>query len=62
MSRADVLLNLRDVTLRTAERVLVDTLSVDIALGDRWAVLGPNGAGKSTLLAAMAGARVGRRR
>ena len=58
MSAAHVLLNLRDVTLRTTERVLVDSLSVDIALGDRWAVLGPNGAGKSTLLAAMAGARM----
>jgi iron complex transport system ATP-binding protein len=57
MSVADDLLSLRDVTLRTAERVLVDSLSVDIALGERWAVLGPNGAGKSTLLAAMAGAR-----
>lgn len=57
MSAVDKLLSLRNVTLRTAERVLVDSLSVRIALGDRWAVLGPNGAGKSTLLAAMAGAR-----
>ena len=57
MNAADALLKLRDVTLRTAERVLVDSLSLDIALGERWAVLGPNGAGKSTLLAAMAGAR-----
>lgn len=57
MSAADSVLSLRAVTLQTAERLLVDSLSVNIALGDRWAVLGPNGAGKSTLLAAMAGAR-----
>jgi iron complex transport system ATP-binding protein len=52
------ILQLDRVTLRTAQRVLVDSVSLKLALGQRWAVLGPNGAGKSTLLAAIAGARV----
>jgi len=51
------LLRLDRVTLRTVQRVLIDSVSLPIELGQRWAVLGPNGAGKSTLLAAIAGAR-----
>jgi iron complex transport system ATP-binding protein len=51
------LLGLERITLRTAQRMLVNELSMSIAAGERWVVLGPNGAGKSTLLAAVAGAR-----
>lgn len=51
------LLRLDRVCLRTPQRILVDSLSLAIEPGQRWAVLGPNGAGKSTLLAGIAGAR-----
>ncbi len=51
------LAHLQAVSLRTPQRILVESLSMLIELGQRWAVLGPNGAGKSTLLAAIAGAR-----
>jgi iron complex transport system ATP-binding protein len=51
------LLCLDRVRLRTPQRVLVESLSLSIASGERWALLGPNGAGKSTLLASIAGAR-----
>ena len=53
----DDFLCLDRVRLRTPQRVLVDSLSLTIATGERWALLGPNGAGKSTLLASVAGAR-----
>lgn len=51
------LLECRQVNLRAGERELVRSLSLQICVGDRWAVLGPNGAGKSTLLATLAGVR-----
>jgi iron complex transport system ATP-binding protein len=51
------LIALRQIGLRTATRVLVTNLSLEVCAGERWAVLGPNGAGKSTLLLALAGAR-----
>jgi ABC-type molybdenum transport system ATPase subunit/photorepair protein PhrA len=38
------LLELREVTLSTPDRVLVAALSLEIRAGERWAVLGPNGA------------------
>jgi len=47
----------RRLTLRAGDRLLVESLDLDIATGSRWVVLGPNGAGKSTLLATLAGAR-----
>ena len=53
------LLAVRGLSLRTPQRVLVDSLDLTVRRGERWAVLGPNGAGKSTLLAAIAGARHG---
>ncbi|HTN50538.1 MAG TPA: ABC transporter ATP-binding protein [Burkholderiaceae bacterium] len=54
---APMVVELRGVTLRVSNRVLVDALSLTLRVGERWAVLGPNGAGKSTLLGAIAGAR-----
>lgn len=36
-------------------RVLIDSLDLRVAAGERWVVIGPNGAGKSSLLAALAG-------
>ncbi|HQR55741.1 MAG TPA: ABC transporter ATP-binding protein [Burkholderiaceae bacterium] len=51
------LLTVRQLSLRTPQRCLVDALDLTVRRGERWVVLGPNGAGKSTLLAAIAGAR-----
>lgn len=51
------LLALRGVALRAAGRTLVESLDLQVRLGERWAILGPNGAGKSTLLAVLSGAR-----
>lgn len=53
----DDFLCLEGVRLRTPQRVLVESLTLSITPGERWALLGPNGAGKSTLLASIAGAR-----
>lgn len=51
------MIEMQGVTLRVAQRPLVESLNLSVGIGERWAVLGPNGAGKSTLLAATAGAR-----
>ncbi|MBP0628032.1 MULTISPECIES: ABC transporter ATP-binding protein [unclassified Cupriavidus] len=50
-------LALREVRLRTGQRVLVEHLTLDIGPGQLWCIAGPNGAGKSTLMTAMAGLR-----
>jgi molybdate transport system ATP-binding protein len=46
----EVLVKLRNVTVRYGERTILDNLNWEIKPGERWALLGPNGAGKSTLL------------
>jgi iron complex transport system ATP-binding protein len=43
-------LELRDVTVRYGERVVLRDVDLGIAPGERVALIGPNGAGKSTLL------------
>ncbi|MGY2487502.1 ABC transporter ATP-binding protein [Cupriavidus sp. CP313] len=50
-------LALRDVRLRTGQRVLVDSLTMTIGPGQLWCIAGPNGAGKSTLMTVLAGLR-----
>ncbi|NUO85412.1 MAG: ABC transporter ATP-binding protein [Cupriavidus sp.] len=50
-------LTLRDVRLRTSQRVLVERLSLAIGPGELWCIAGPNGAGKSTLMTVLAGLR-----
>ena len=45
----------RELRLDRGPRTLVESLSVELRPGQRWAVMGPNGAGKSTLLFALAG-------
>ena len=45
-----VVIALRDVTIRYADRVILDRLNWTVRQGERWAMSGPNGSGKSTLL------------
>lgn len=46
----DLVLDLRDVSLRRDGTNLVGPLSWQVELDERWVVLGPNGAGKTSLL------------
>jgi len=46
----DLVLDLRDVSLRRDGTSLVGPLSWQVELDERWVVLGPNGAGKTSLL------------
>lgn len=49
-SDPDLVLDLRDVSLRRDGRTLVGPLTWQVELDERWVVLGPNGAGKTSLL------------
>ena len=46
----DSVIHLYEVTVRRGTTILLDKISVDIKVGQRWVILGPNGAGKTTLL------------
>ena len=46
----DLVLDLRDVSLRWDGKTLVGPLTWQVELDERWVVLGPNGAGKTSLL------------
>ena len=46
----DVIIELRNVTLRYGERVIFDNLNWTVCRGERWALHGRNGSGKSALL------------
>ena len=49
------LLETRALTLRAADKALVDRLDWVVRPGERWCVIGRNGAGKSLVLRALAG-------
>jgi len=48
-------LDLQDVTIRRGAKTILDTVTWQVADGERWVVLGRNGAGKTTLLQVAAG-------
>lgn len=50
----EYVLELRDISVRRGDRLILGPLSFAIRPGERWVVLGPNGAGKSTLLQVLA--------
>ncbi|MPZ73636.1 MAG: ATP-binding cassette domain-containing protein [Nitriliruptorales bacterium] len=51
-------LRLDEVTVRFGGLVAVDSISMEIAPGQRWAVIGPNGAGKTTLFRTVSGEQI----
>lgn len=52
-----MMMEIRHLTLRAGERVLVEGLDVAFSPRQAWCIAGPNGAGKTTLLNALAGVR-----
>ena len=46
----DLLIDLRNVSLRRGDRTLVGPLDWAVELDERWVIIGPNGAGKTSLL------------
>ncbi len=50
----DAVVELRGVTLRRGSALLLDSVDLVVAEGERWVVIGPNGAGKTTLLQILA--------
>jgi molybdate transport system ATP-binding protein len=51
----EVLIDLRNVTVRHQGATVFENLSWTVRYGQHWAVCGPNGSGKSTLLSLVAG-------
>ena len=51
-------LKLDAVTVRFGGLTAVDSISMEIPPGERWAVIGPNGAGKTTLFRSVAGEQI----
>jgi iron complex transport system ATP-binding protein len=48
--RPDSVLHLFQVTVRRGTALLLDAVSLEVLVDERWVILGPNGAGKSTLM------------
>lgn len=44
------ILDIRDVSYKIGEKLILDSVSWRVQKGEHWAVLGPNGAGKTSLL------------
>lgn len=47
---SDIIVRIRDVSVRYGDRVVLDGISWDVKAGEKWILQGPNGSGKSTLL------------
>ncbi|MBO0930994.1 ATP-binding cassette domain-containing protein [Fibrella aquatilis] len=52
---AETVFDLRDVTIRYGDLVILDRLTWTVRAGEQWALLGPNGSGKSVLLSLLYG-------
>jgi NitT/TauT family transport system ATP-binding protein len=51
----DIVIDVRDVSVRFGQQTAVDRLNLEIRAGERVAILGQTGAGKSTLLSLLVG-------
>jgi molybdate transport system ATP-binding protein len=51
----DVLVKMKNTTVKYKDTVILDKLSWKMKAGENWAIIGPNGAGKTTLLSLIAG-------
>lgn len=48
-------IELRDISVRRGEKLILDSLNWSVEEDERWVVLGPNGSGKTTVLKIVAG-------
>lgn len=49
------ILEVRDLTIRRGDTVILDRVSWSVQRGEHWAILGANGSGKTSLLSALTG-------